>query len=59
MHKYLAKRFNKLGEDRMRFPKGITTLIPNRESTEGPKFIDLRIVCLHYKKLKFNIRKRM
>jgi len=38
MYKYLAKRFNKLAEeDRMRLPRGITTLIPNRESTEGPK----------------------
>jgi hypothetical protein len=38
MYKYLAKRFNKLAEeDRMRLPKGITTLIPKRESAEGPK----------------------
>jgi hypothetical protein len=38
MHKYLAKRFNKLTEKvRMRLPGGITTLVPNRESTEGQK----------------------
>jgi hypothetical protein len=57
MYKYLAKRFNKMAEeDRMRLPRGLTTLIPNRESAE---VIDLRIVCLHYKKLKSKIRKRM